>query len=84
MIRIAGHQYGTAAQIADRLGDDVTPTMVRNWARRSGLARHRTTDNNGRPCVLYPLDQAARIEATTRQATRGRRRRVDVEAVAAA
>ncbi|MFI6228895.1 hypothetical protein ACIBCR_16450 [Micromonospora echinospora] len=84
MIHADGRDWGTAAEIAHHLGDDVTPTMVRNWARRSGLTRHRTTDNDGRPCVLYPLDQAAAIEAATRHTTRGRPRRVDVDAVPAA
>ncbi|GLY21681.1 hypothetical protein [Micromonospora sp. NBRC 101691] len=84
MIHLAGHDYGTAAEIANHLGDDVTTDMIRNWAKRGRLARHRTTDDDGRPCVLYPLDQAAAIEATTRTATRGRPRRVDAPTVIAA
>lgn len=79
MIRITGRQYGTAAEIAKALGPDVTEAMVRNWARRDRLARHRTGAT-----VYYPLDQAARIEATKRAATRGRPRRLDTAVSVAA
>lgn len=35
MITIRGHHYGTATEIAHRLGPDITPQRVRDWARRS-------------------------------------------------
>ncbi|MGC4769215.1 hypothetical protein ACLQ25_09570 [Micromonospora sp. DT44] len=69
MIRLKGREYGTAAEIAARLGPDVTVAMVRNWAQRDGLERHPI----GRT-VYHPLDQAASIEAAKRQSPRGRHR----------
>ena len=72
MIRHGGREYGTAAQIAARLGGDVTQHMIRNWSQRDGLARHR----HGRT-VYYDLDQAATIEAAKRHAARGRPRQLD-------
>ncbi|WKU07996.1 hypothetical protein [Micromonospora sp. HUAS LYJ1] len=79
MILVHGREYGTAEQIATRLGGDVTVAMVRNWAARDGLESIRV----GRT-VYYPLDQAATIERDKRVTGRGRPRRLDVEAVAAA
>lgn len=72
MLTIAGEDYGTAEEIAHQLGPDVTPAMVRNWARRDGLRKHRV----GRT-VYYPIGQASTIERDKRQSGRGRRRRVD-------
>jgi hypothetical protein len=69
MIDVDGVEYGRAAEVAARLGGDVTPAMVRNWARRDGLAEHRV----GR-AVYYPLGQAAMIERDKRRSTRGRPR----------
>lgn len=77
MIRVYGIEYGTAAEIAHALGPDIRPATVRRWADRDGLQRIRTTDDNGRPEVRYPLNQAARIEAAKRLGGRGRPRRVD-------
>lgn len=79
MIVVQGREYGTAEQIAARLGGDVTVAMVRNWAQRDGLARHRV----GRT-VYYPLDQAATIERDKRTSGRGRARRLDAALVPAA
>lgn len=79
MIRHDGREYGTAAEIAHRLGPDVTQAMVRNWSQRDGLARHR----DGRT-VYYALDQAASIEAAKRHTTRGRPRQLDATLVTAA
>ena len=78
MIRVLGRLWGTAAEIAQALGPDVTEAMVRRWRDRDGLASVEV----GRT-VLSPLDQAARIERDKRLAARGRRRRLDTEAVAA-
>ncbi|RKN38463.1 hypothetical protein [Micromonospora endolithica] len=66
-----GRDWGTAAEIAARLGPDVTDRMVINWRRRDGLTVHRV----GR-AVYSPLDQAAAIEAAKRRSTRGRRRQL--------
>jgi len=61
--------HGTAAEIALSLGPDVTPAMVRAWARRDGLTAHRV----GRT-VYYPLGRAAELERDKRVSTRGRKR----------
>ena len=68
MIHAAGREWGTAAEIAARLGPDITPAMVRRWHDRKGLTR---------TAGLYPLDEATAIEAATRRSTRGRPRRLD-------
>lgn len=81
MIRYEGREYGTAADIAARLGADITPAMIRRWAERDGLPRHRTP---GYGTVLYPLDVATRIERDKRCSTRGRPRRLDLALAAAA
>lgn len=59
--------WGTAEEIAEKLGDHVRPDTVRTWARRKripsvlvpGLAR-------GRGVRLYPLAAAEEEEARTR------------------
>lgn len=81
LIRHAGDLWGTATQIAARLGPDVTPAMIRNWARRDGLPTARMRDANGRPEVRYPLGRATDIEAAKYLSGRGRKRRVDAEPV---
>ena len=70
MITLNGRRYGTATEIANALGTDVTVAMVRSWARRDGLERHR--DQTG--SVRYPLDHAAEIERRKRASRRGRPR----------
>ena len=79
MIRLKGREYGTAAEIARRLGPDVTERMIVNWRRRDGLECHHV----GRT-VYSPLDQAATIEAQKRHAGRGRPRQLDQPLVPAA
>jgi hypothetical protein len=69
VIHVDGVEYGSAAEIAARLGPGVTPTMVRNWHRRDGLKAHRI----GR-AVYFELGQAAAIERDKRASTRGRPR----------
>ncbi|WP_117668504.1 hypothetical protein [Micromonospora sp. MW-13] len=71
MITVEGREWGTAEQLADRLGPDVTPGMVRRWRDRKGL-----TTRAGHS----PLDEAAAIELATRTTTRGRPRRLDLAA----
>ena len=82
MIWVRGVEYGTAAEIAHRLGLDVTAGMVRRWADRDGLPAHRTT-GRGRGTVRYPLPEAARIEAIKRDTSRGRPRQLDTGRIAA-
>ena len=79
MIWVEKRQWGTAAEIAEALGPDVTATTVRWWARNDGLTAIRHRDDAGRPRVRYPLDEAAAIEAAKRMSGRGRPRRVDIE-----
>lgn len=69
---VTGREWGTAAQLAARLGPDITQRMIVNWRRRDGLECQQV----GRT-VYSPLDQAADIEAAKRHAGRGRRRQLD-------
>ncbi len=69
-----GIRWGTAAELAQHLGHGVTAAAIRNWARRDGLTSARMTDDDGRPQVRYPLDQAAAIDRAKRHAKRGRSR----------
>ncbi|QDY11400.1 hypothetical protein FJK98_02385 [Micromonospora sp. HM134] len=84
MIPHDGDHWGTATQIARRLGPDVTPAMLRNWATRDGLPKARMTDPHGRPQVRYPLAKATDIEATKYLSGRGRKRRLDANTPVAA
>lgn len=72
-----GREWGTAAQLAARLGPDITPAMIRRWRERKGL-----TTRAGHS----PLDEAQTIERDIRirPVRRGRPRRVDVGLPAAA
>lgn len=72
MIPIAGREWGTAAELAARLGPDVSPAMVRRWRDRDALAVIRV----GRT-VYSPLDQAAQIERDKRHVSTGRPRSLD-------
>jgi hypothetical protein len=94
VIRVAGREYGTAHEIAHRLGTDITPARVRDWARRSrnprdplhGLLPAHHTPGRGRGTSWYRFDQAAHVEAITRRTaeTRGgpaRSQRVELTAV---
>ncbi|NBE80327.1 hypothetical protein [Micromonospora rubida] len=71
MIRIDGREWGTVEQLAERLGPDITPAMVRRWRDRKGL-----TTRAG----YSPLDEAAAIEHAVRTSPRGRPRRLDLAA----
>lgn len=73
LIRLGGLDYITAAEAPQHLGDDVTPALVRDWARRALLAGHRV----GRE-VYYPLDMLVEVEYATRTSRAGRPRRVCV------
>ncbi|PWR16178.1 hypothetical protein DKT69_07110 [Micromonospora sicca] len=79
MIWIAGNEYGTAAEIAQRLGPDVTADRVRDWARRSanpadplhGLLPRYHAPGRGRGTTWYCFVQAAKVEAITRRTKGG-------------
>ncbi|MEU9828553.1 hypothetical protein [Micromonospora chersina] len=74
MIWIDGHEYGTAVEIAERLGSDITAARVRDWARRSAdptdplhghLPRYHVP-GRGRGTTWYRMADAATVERTTR------------------
>lgn len=73
VITLDGRTYGTAAELADALGPDITPQRIRDWARR-GLLNPHHAPGRGRGTTWYALDQAAAVERETRVSTRGRRR----------
>jgi hypothetical protein len=91
VIHLDGRGYGTAAQVAAALGDDITPAKVRDWATRAtnprdplhGMLDRHNLPGRGRGTTYYRLDQAATVEHITRTSTRGRRRRLDIAPVAA-
>ncbi|GAB7039718.1 MULTISPECIES: hypothetical protein [Catenuloplanes] len=74
MIPLHGDEWGTAQEIAGRLGADVTVAMIRNWARRDGLSNVELTCDDGKRRTHYSLNQAARIEAKKDSSGRGRPR----------
>ncbi|NIL59955.1 hypothetical protein [Salinispora arenicola] len=77
MISLAGHHYGTAAQIAHALGPDITAARVRDWARRSRHTDdrlHGHLPGRGRGVTWYCHDQAVHVEMLTRTTGRGRTR----------
>jgi hypothetical protein len=78
VIRIGEQEWGTAADLAARLGPDVTEAMIYRWRDRDGLITARV----GRK-VYSPLDQAAELERDKRVAGHGRPRRLDSPLVAA-
>lgn len=75
VITAGGREYGTAAEIAQALGPDITSARVRDWARRSrtpgdtlhGQLPAYHAPGRGRGATWYRLDQAAAVEAGTRQ-----------------
>ncbi|MFE9957439.1 hypothetical protein [Micromonospora sp. NPDC005299] len=91
MIRVDGREYGTAAEIAARLGPDITPAKVRDWATRAtnpddrlhGLLDRHHVPGRGRGTTYYRLDQAATVEHITRTSTRGQKRQLDSTPAAA-
>jgi hypothetical protein len=73
MVTVKGRDYGTADEIAQSLGPDVTPTTVRRWADRHELPVVCLPGRGGGE-VLFPLDRAAQIEHDTRNSPLGRPR----------
>ncbi|MEU4777481.1 hypothetical protein [Micromonospora sp. NPDC023633] len=78
-IWVNGHEYGTASEVAVRLGEDITEDRVRDWARRSrntadplhGQLPAHHVPGRGRGTTWYRLDQAAAVEAITRKTPGG-------------
>jgi hypothetical protein len=63
LIERGGRHWGIAAQLAHALGNngDVSEAMVRNYANRDGLTRHRY-----RRSVYFALDECSGIERAKR------------------
>lgn len=76
MIWADGQEYGTAADIAQRL--NVTIWTVYKWRKLDALP---TTRINGRD--YSPVLEAARIDLAKRDATRGAPRKLDTGMIAA-
>ena len=72
MIRYEGREYGTAAEIAHRLG--VTRNRVYQWAARSqtegdklhGLITRLHQPGRGRGLTLFSIDEVGHVEWLTR------------------
>ncbi|MFI2577711.1 hypothetical protein ACH5AJ_36560 [Streptomyces rochei] len=76
-----GDEYGTAAQIAHRLGIDITAALVRRWAYRSrrpgrlsGQLPGHHLAGRGRGTTWYRYADAARVEMLTSTSTVGLKR----------
>lgn len=67
---IEGVTYALQEDVLAQLGTDVTPAMLRQWARTRGLRKVR----DGRK-VWYDLHHAIDLEHETRTSGRGRPRR---------
>lgn len=78
LIHVDGVEYGTADELAAVLGPDVTPDLIRSWARNAGLHRHHVP-GRGRGTTYYPAEEAAQIEARKRSSRRGRPRVLDIQ-----
>ncbi|MCX4470471.1 hypothetical protein OOK41_09145 [Micromonospora sp. NBC_01655] len=81
MLARDGAEYGGAAQLAHRLGPDITAARVRDWARRSrqpgklnGLLPAHHLPGRGRGTTWHRLDQAAHVEWLTRTGPSGAKR----------
>lgn len=65
-----GVEWGTAAQIAERLGQDVSRAMIRFWVRERGLVKIVVS----RHMVVYSLAEVSAVEHEVRASGRGRKR----------
>lgn len=76
MIRdLQGQAWGTAREVAERLGRDVTPGMVLRYAVRKSIQRVRVrNERTGRWEWHVPLAAIAGVELAARQEPRGRPR----------
>lgn len=69
---IGGVQYVTTDEAARRLGDDVTPDMIRDWTKRGLL---KPVGRYGGRANIYRYLDVAHAEMRTRTQRRGRTRR---------
>lgn len=69
---ISGVQYVTTDEAAKRIGDDVTPEMIRDWTKRGLL---KPVGRYGGRANIYRLADVAHTEMRTRTARQGRTRR---------
>lgn len=67
-VTVGGITYGTADEICEQLGDDVTPELLRDWKRRGLLTAVRVGRENH-----YPVHEAIEVEFLTRDRTNRRR-----------
>lgn len=63
-----GHTYATAAELRERLGDDITAELLRDWKRRQLVTAIRVGRTNH-----YRVDQVIEAECATRDRTKPRR-----------
>lgn len=68
MIPTCRAEWLTAAELAEMLGPDVTPELLRDWKRR-GLVRGTVVDGVGH----YRRDDTIEAEFSTRDRTKRRR-----------
>lgn len=71
-IVVEGVQYVTTEEAAKRLGNDVTPDMIRDWTKRGLL---KPAGRYGGRSNIYRLADVAHTEMRTRTERRGRTRR---------
>ena len=74
MITLNGANWGTAEQITELLGPDVTPDMLAQWSRR-GLVRRIIVGQGSTRTAHYRADDCVEAEMLTRTQPRGRPRR---------
>lgn len=69
MIEAGGKRWISATEAPDHLGPDVTPDIVRSWARHGWISGHRVGSK-----VYYDLDALTEEEHRTRTSKRGNKR----------
>lgn len=67
---VAGIEYVTAQEAADRLGPDIVPAMIRDWKRRRLVTGYKIG-----AVMYYRLAELVEVEFVLRDSGRGRPRR---------
>lgn len=67
---VAGIEYVTAHEAADRLGPDIVPNMIRDWKRRRLVTGYRVGK-----VTYYRADELVEVEYVLRDGGKGRPRR---------